>query len=135
MRIIEIAPLSNGAHRNQSFHSVIEDILEGWAIIPDEMETENFPFGDVEIEEIDGVMTVIKWTPGAMPEPEPINSSVLRENAYNNEAIILWDNNYITVTQASQLWQYYAAEGSLKANILQELIANAKMDIRLKYPD
>jgi hypothetical protein len=68
MRIIEIAALDNGAHRNQTFHGVLPD---GWAIIPDDMETENFPFGEVEAAEIDGVMTVTKWTPGVMPEPEP----------------------------------------------------------------
>lgn len=69
MRIIEIAPLDNGAHRNQSFNGVLPD---GWAVIPADMETENFPFGEVEVAEVNGVMTVTKWTPGVMPEPEPI---------------------------------------------------------------
>jgi hypothetical protein len=69
MRIIEITALDNGAHRNQTFHGVLP---EGWAVIPDDMETENFPFGEVEVAEVDGVMTVTKWTPGVMPEPEPI---------------------------------------------------------------
>jgi hypothetical protein len=36
------------------------------------MECENFPFGEVEVEEIDGVMTVTKWVAGEMPEPEPL---------------------------------------------------------------
>lgn len=69
MRVIEIAALSNGAHRNQTGLDVLPD---GWARIPDEMETQNFPFGVVIAEEIDGVMTVTGWTPGAMPEPEPV---------------------------------------------------------------
>lgn len=69
MRIIEIAPLSNGAHRNQSGGFSV--VPEGWAVIPGDMECENFPFGEVEVAEIDGVMTVTKWTPGVMPEPEP----------------------------------------------------------------
>lgn len=68
MRAIEIVALSNGAHRNQSGMSVLPD---GWAVIPDEMVCENFPFGEVTAEEIDGVMTVTGWTPGAIPEPEP----------------------------------------------------------------
>ena len=68
MRAIEIAALSNGAHRNQTGLDVLPD---GWAKISDEMETQNFPFGVVTAEEIDGVMTVTGWTPGAMPEPEP----------------------------------------------------------------
>lgn len=69
MRIIEIAALENGAHRNQTSNmSVIPD---GWAVIPETMETPNFPFGTVTAEEINGVMTVTDWTPGTMPEPEP----------------------------------------------------------------
>ena len=68
MRAIEIAALSNGAHRNQTGLDVLPD---GWARIPDEMVCENFPFGEVTAEEIDGVMTVTSWTPGTMPEPEP----------------------------------------------------------------
>jgi len=70
MRIIEIAPLSNGAHRNQS--GGVSVVPSGWAVIPDDMECENFPFGEVEVAEVNGVMTVAKWTPGEMPEPEPI---------------------------------------------------------------
>ena len=68
MKIIEIDALYNGAHRNQTGLSVLP---EGWARIPDEMETQNFPFGVVTAEEIDGVMTVTGWIPGTMPEPEP----------------------------------------------------------------
>ena len=69
MRIIEIAPLSNGAHRNQS--GGLSVVPEGWAVIPADMICENFPFGEVEVEEVNGVMTATKWTPGEMPEPEP----------------------------------------------------------------
>lgn len=134
MRVIEIAPLENGAHRNQSYPGFVPD---GWAVIPENIETPNFPFGEVEVKEIDRVMTVTEWIPGEFPvEPEIIlTPSQLREQAYNNDKVIEWEDQMITVTKASQLWQYYAAEGSLKATILQELIADAKMDIRLKYPD
>ena len=69
MRIIEIAALSNGAHRNQTVN--FSTIPSGWAVIPDGMETPNFPFGEVEVAEINGVMTVTKWTAGTVPEPEP----------------------------------------------------------------
>ena len=77
MRIIEIAALENGAHRNQSMDAPLaildgcSIVPDGWALIPDDMETENFPFGTLEAEEIDGVMTVTAWTPGTVPEPEP----------------------------------------------------------------
>ena len=70
MRIIEITALSNGAHRNQTFHGMLPPT--GWAVVPDGMPTPNFPFGDITAEEINGVMTVTSWTPGVMPEPEPI---------------------------------------------------------------
>lgn len=70
MRIIKIEPLSNGAFLNQRGN--IKNIPEGWAVVPDDMETPNFPFGAVEVEEIDGVMTVTKWEAGEIPEPEPM---------------------------------------------------------------
>lgn len=70
MRIIEITALENGAHRNQT--GTFDTIPNGWAVIPDDMETPNFPFGDIETKEIDGVITVTKWIAGEIPEPEPI---------------------------------------------------------------
>lgn len=70
MRIIEIAPLENGAHRNQS--GSFRNIPTGWAVVPVGMETDNFPFGEVVAEEIDGVMTVTSWVAGEIPEPEPV---------------------------------------------------------------
>lgn len=69
MRIVEIQALSNGAHRNQNGFSGI--LPEGWAVILPGTEMENFPFGTVEAEEIDGMMTMTVWTPGVKPEPEP----------------------------------------------------------------
>lgn len=69
MNIIEIKTLPNGAHRNQSGGGVLPD---GWAVIPAGMEMQNFPFGEVEVAEVSGVMTVTKWIPGTMPEPTPI---------------------------------------------------------------
>ena len=68
MKIIEIQALENGGHRNQAGN--FKNIPEGWAIIPDDMETPSFPFGEVEAEDIDGVMTVTKWTAGTIPEAE-----------------------------------------------------------------
>ena len=82
MRIIEIEALANGAHRNQTTSAVIP-VMDGWAVIPDNMATENFPFGKVEVEEIDGVMTVTKWVPGVLPEPEP--------EPEPEEALSVWD--------------------------------------------
>lgn len=68
VRIIEIKALENGSHRNQT--GQFNEIPDGYAVIPDYMETPSFPFGDVEVEEIDGVMTVTKWVAGELPEIE-----------------------------------------------------------------
>lgn len=68
MRMIEIEALQSGAHRNQTYHGVLP---YGWAIIPDGMDTPNYPFGDITVEFVDGVMTVTGWTPVILPEPEP----------------------------------------------------------------
>ncbi len=75
MKLIEIKPLSNGAHRNQTGDFVA--IPEGYAVIPEEMETPNFPFGTITTEEIDGIMTVTSWIAGEILEieqpPQPIS--------------------------------------------------------------
>lgn len=69
MLIIEIAALDNGAHRNQT--GTFSTVPSGWAVDRNNLCVENFPFGEVVAEEIDGVMTVTKWTAGTIPEPEP----------------------------------------------------------------
>ena len=70
MRIVQIEPLENGAHRNQTIDSLTV-IPEGWAIVPEDIVTDNFPFGELTAEKIDGIMMVTSWTPGTIPEPEP----------------------------------------------------------------
>ena len=67
LKMIEIAALPNGAHKNQDYHG---NLPEGWALLPTD-ELENFPFGEVEVDTVDGLPTVVKWTPGEMPEPAP----------------------------------------------------------------
>ena len=66
--------------------------------------------------------------PGATPAQQ-------REKAYNTQPIIEWEGKQLTVTQAATKWQYYAAEGSTKADEVQALIAAAKHAIREQYPD
>ena len=66
-RIIEILPLGNGAHRNQSGN--METVPEGWAEIPSGLTLpDTFPFVNITAE--NGVVTSI--TSGEVPEPEPI---------------------------------------------------------------
>lgn len=66
MRIIEIKPLPNGAHRNQTGKFSV--IPTGWAVIPEDVPTpETFPFVDLTVEG----NTVVTMTAGVVPEPEP----------------------------------------------------------------
>lgn len=65
MLIIEIQPLENGAHRNQTCN--LSTIPEGWAVVPDSIKIpDTFPFVDIEV---DG-QTVISMTAGIVPESE-----------------------------------------------------------------
>lgn len=66
MIIIELAPLKNGAHRNQTTSGLLP-VPNGWAVIPEEMALpETFPFVGVEAQA--GIVTAL--TPGTVPKPE-----------------------------------------------------------------
>lgn len=84
MRIIEIVALDNGAHNNQTSDVDFTSIPDGWAVVPDGIKCENFPFGEVTAEEIDGIMTVTKWIAGVIPvEPEPEQVETTTEEILN----------------------------------------------------
>lgn len=138
MRIIEIVALKNGAHNEQDINWDNPDIFPvpaGWAILPDGMNTPNFPFGSITVDDSTPPM-VTSWTPLPIPEPEKPTTAQQRENAYNTQAVIPWDGSMLTVTEASQKWQYYSAEGNTdKTDDLTALIAEAKASIREQYPD
>lgn len=71
MRIIEIASLDNGAHRNQ--RGDLSVVPAGWAVIHDDLAIpDTFPFVNIEVAEIEGVMTVTSITAGVMPDPDPV---------------------------------------------------------------
>lgn len=95
--------------------------------------------GYVEVE-VAGKRTYRNVKTNALIEDEiaastPSTPAQQRENAYNTDPVIEWGGEMLTVTQAATLWQYYAAEGSEKANELQTLIATAKQTIRERFPD
>ena len=80
MRLIKISQSEKGSHAYQTIDRVIE-IPKGWAVIPDDMETPNLPFGDITVEDIDGVPTVTSWTPREMPEvPEAEAETTAQED-------------------------------------------------------
>lgn len=82
-----------------------------------------------------GVLTLTNAPEPVPVEPVEPTPAEEREREYNTQAIIEWDGEVLTVTQAAQKWQYYAAEGSTRADELQALIATAKQTIREQYPD
>ena len=134
MRIIEIKALDNGGHDNLS--GSFSTVPSGWAVIPNDMAIPNFPFGEVTVDETQTPPVVTGWTPLPIPEPEKPTPAQLREEAYNTQAVIPWDGEMLTVTEASQKWQYYAAEvDTAKTDELTALIAEAKASIREQYPD
>lgn len=72
MLIVELTPLPNGAHRNQTCGEM--PVPEGWAEVPESVGTaetlENFPFGEIAVEDVGGVPTVTGWTPLPVPAVE-----------------------------------------------------------------
>lgn len=96
MLIVEIKALDNGAHRNQD-GSVLPN---GWVVVPPEvgtMETlPNFPFGNFEVEEVNGVPTMKKdsWEPLPMPEPEPEPEPPVEESSVWDELDAAYQAGY-----------------------------------------
>lgn len=65
MRIIEIAAMENGAHRNQLINTDIQ-VPDGWAIVPDDITIpDTYPFVGIATE--NGVVT--SMTAGTIPAP------------------------------------------------------------------
>lgn len=129
MKYIKIEAENNGAHNSQMGGG---HPGEGWAVIPDNIVIPNsFPF--VSLTVVGGEVTAMSEEP-VPPVPEPTPAQ-MRETAYNTERIVEWDGELITVTEAATKWQYYAAEDSPKAAQLTALIAEAKRDIRDRYPE
>lgn len=91
--------------------------------------------GFVTVENGEVIPNTEAWESVKAGPPIPVAAD-LRENAYNTQAIIEWGGGLLTVTQAAQKWQYYAAEGDYeKTDELTGKIAAAKQTIREQYPD
>ena len=102
MRIIEIAPLENGAHRNQN--GGVSSVPDGWAVLADDMVCENFPFGEITVDESQTPPVVTSWTSLPMPDPEPepepeptaeerISSMEAENHLLNQQVAALTDQN------------------------------------------
>lgn len=83
MRLIKIEAETSGGHAYQTIDS-ISTIPNGWAVVPDDMETPNLPYGDITVEDIGGVMTVTSWVARETPEPtEPTDREPSTEEILN----------------------------------------------------
>ena len=129
MRIIEIEALSNGAHRNQN--EFIGDIPDGWAVIPDNIETQNFPFGNIVVEEIDGIMTVTHWEAGIIPGQEPsvilnkTKQSKLAEISKSCEDYIYAGTNVTLPNNTTEHFTYTLADQSNISEMCPAAMAGA----------
>lgn len=86
MILIEIKSLSNGSHRNCIiFGKKTLQVPEGWAIVPEDMKLENFPFGEVVAESKNGIMTVVEWIKGV--KYTSTSSPVLEKEKIGQEGI------------------------------------------------
>lgn len=66
MTIIKIEKEQNGWHQNIS--GSVSNVPNGWALLPESIRIpDTFPFVNIEVDEIDGIMTVISMKAGAKP--------------------------------------------------------------------
>jgi len=135
MRMIEIAPLPNGAHRNQSASFPIPS---GWAIVPDTLDTSNFPFGDVTVS--DGIVT--EWIPLPIPQPSPVPNSEKRKAAYETGEVdgvsyrVTWNAEQYTTDALTQLgMRYQFREETETAEAIQTIVEAGVNAIREAFPD
>lgn len=73
MHIIKIAPSPSGAHNDMVIQWATPatfPVPDGWAILPDGMDTQNFPFGTIAVDDSTPPV-VTSWTAGEVPPPEP----------------------------------------------------------------
>ena len=129
MRIIEINALPNGAHRNQTINQNMK-LPDGYAFIPEGMVLDNFPFGEVTAEEIDGIMTVTAWTPGVIPKKK-VSEKELAEREIKSLKTKLAEWDYKTSKHADgeytdEEWAEIVAQRKAwrrRINELEEIIA------------
>lgn len=89
MNIVEIIALSNGAHRNQSWDNPSE-VIDGWAIVPDELETENFPFGEIEVEDRTFYRDVVKTREVTDENGETVTEEYMEQEEYTVPYVTKW---------------------------------------------
>ena len=124
MRLIEIVSLENGAHRNQECQlSVVPD---GWAIIPNEMETPNFPFGNLTVDN-QNPPVVIDWEPLPIPilNLTEIKDSKITEIKQSCEDYIYAGTNVTLPDGTTEHFTYSLADQSNISEMFTAILAGA----------
>ena len=122
MRIIEIAALSNGAHRNQT--GTFSTVPDGWAVIPESIVIpDTFPFVSIEA---DG-QTVISMTAGIIPIPDlsDIKSAKIIEIKESCESYIYAGTNVTLPNGAIEHFTYTLADQSNISEMFTAVMAGA----------
>ena len=122
MRIIEIAALSNGAHRNQT--GTFSAVPSGWAEIPDSIAIpDTFPFVNIEV---DG-QTVTAMTAGVIPAPDltDIKSTKIAEIKQSCESYIYAGTDVILPDNTIEHFSYTLADQSNISEMFTAVMAGA----------
>lgn len=122
MRIIEIAALSNGAHRNQT--GTFSTVPDGWAVIPESIVIpDTFPFVSIEA---DG-QTVASMTAGIIPIPDlsDIKSAKIIEIKESCESYIYAGTNVTLPNGAIEHFTYTLADQSNISEMFTAIMAGA----------
>lgn len=133
MTIIKIIPNENWGHDNQTINGVTPEIFpipEGYALIPEALGTpetlENYPFGDIAVEDRDGIPTVTSWTPLPIPAPEPETETEDQAHKTSDMAAVfsaaaafvatattLTDAQALAVQSLAKTWDQALADGMI----------------------
>ena len=122
MRIIEIAALSNGAHRNQI--GTFSTIPDGWAVIPESIVIpDTFPFVSIEV---DG-QTVTSMTAGIIPIPDlsDIKTAKIIEIKESCESYIYAGTNVTLPNGTTEHFTYTLADQSNISEMFTAIMAGA----------
>ena len=129
MILVKEIAKENGSHENQT----CDHTLEGYLVLPDELKPEHFPFFSITSYEGNTITAV---EDGVFPA---VSAEINRRNAYENDRVIDYGGDLITVDEARNICMEYEFETTDRAmGIVSELMAKitaAKEAIRARYAE
>lgn len=99
--------------------------------IPNESFLENC----LEVEDNTEIKCGFIYEDGNFKDPDIKTQQEKRQESYEQDEIISWQDEMITVDSANTIYVNYFAEDNEKASEIKVLIKEAKETIREKYPD